>query len=267
MSRHGIVPRIKRRKIQEAISSGKRVDGRELKDLREISVKIGILDKAEGSAEVRLGDTWVMAGVKISIGAPFEDTPDKGVLICNAEFVPIASPLFEPGPPNESSIELARVVDRGLRSAEVFDFSKLSLISGEKVYIIYLDLYILNHGGNLIDASAIAAIAALRNTIKPVYEVNEGKIVLTDKKEPLDVRKVTVAVTIVKIGDGLLVDPTADEEEVMDTRLTLSIDEESNICAVQKSGSEGLTKNEIKEALELALERAGEISSKIAETG
>jgi len=266
LSRFGIVPRIKLRKIQEAVSSGKRVDGRGLKDLREISIKTGVLDKAEGSAEVHLGDTWVMVGIKIGVGSPFEDTPDEGVLICNAEFVPLASPLFEPGPPRENSIELARVVDRGLRSAEVFDFSKLGLIPGGKVYMIFVDLYILNHGGNLIDASAIAAISALRNTMMPVYEVKDDKIVQTDKKKPLEVRKTPVAVTVVKIGDGLLVDPTADEEEVMDTRLTFTIDEDGNICAVQKSGSQGLTSDEIKAALELALEKASEINGKITGT-
>jgi exosome complex component RRP42 len=68
---------------------------------------------AEGSAEVRLGKTLAIAGVKTSIGTPFADTPDMGVMIVNAEFLPIASPTFEPGPPDENAIELARVIDRG----------------------------------------------------------------------------------------------------------------------------------------------------------
>jgi len=261
--RHGIVPRLKRKKIQEAVTSGKRMDGRELDDYREIVVKLGVIEKAEGSAEVFLGDTRVMVGVKIKCGAPFEDTPDEGVIICNAEFVPIASPNFEPGPPREESIELARVVDRGLRSAEVVDFSKLAIIPGKHVYVINVDIYILNHAGNLIDASAIAALAALRETMKPIYKVKDGEILLTDKKEPLKAEKMPVAVTMVKIGDSIILDPSADEEEVMDARLTMTVDEDGNICTIQKSGSYGLTLEEIEKALNIAVEKAPGIRSKI----
>lgn len=263
--RYGIVPRLKRKKIQEAIASGKRMDGRGPEDYREITVVSNVLEKAEGSAEVHLGSTRVMVGVKIKCGEPFEDTPDEGVLICSAEFVPIASPAFEPGPPGENSIELARVVDRGLRSTEFVDFSKLAIIPGKHVYVINVDIYILNHEGNLIDASALASLAALRNTMKPVYDVKDGEVFLTNKKEPLKVEKKPVAVTIVKIGDSLVLDPSVDEEEVMDARMTVTIDEDGNICAIQKSGSQGLTLEEIGKAINIAVEKAPEIRGKITE--
>jgi exosome complex component RRP42 len=77
-SRHGIVSRLKRKKIKEVIAAGKRMDGRGLEDYREIAVKMGVLEKAEGSAEVHLGDTRVLVGVKVGIGTPFEDTPTRG---------------------------------------------------------------------------------------------------------------------------------------------------------------------------------------------
>jgi exosome complex component RRP42 len=261
--RFGIVPRLKRKKIEESIAAGKRMDGRELVDYREIVVKSDVIEKAEGSAEVLLGDTRVMVGVKIKYGEPFEDTPDEGVLICNAEFVPIASPNFEPGPPGEDSIELARVVDRGLRSSEVFDFSKLAIIPGKQVYVINVDIYVLNYAGNLIDASAIAALAALRKTRKPIFKINDGEILLTDKKEPLKAEKMPVAITMVKIGESIILDPSADEEEVMDARLTVTVDEDGNICTIQKSGSNGLTLEEIGKAINIAVEKAPEIRSKI----
>ncbi len=257
-ARGGIVSRLKRKKIGEVVASGKRMDGRGLLDYREISVKTGVLEKSEGSAEVRIGDTWVLAGVKVGIGTPFEDTPDKGVLMCNAEFTPVAHPTFEPGPPDEESIELARVVDRGLRSAEILDFGKLCLIPGKQVYLVHVDLYVLNYDGNLIDTSALAAIAALKTAKRPVHSVKEGEIELTKKTESLKVRREPVAVTMVKIGESLIVDPTADEEEVMDLRLTITLDEDGNICTIQKSGSVGLARDEINKAVALASEKAAE---------
>ena len=263
-SRYSVTSRLKYKKIHDAVATGKRMDGRGLEDYREIAIRAKLLEKAEGSAEVSLGTSRVLVGVKISEGTPFEDTPGEGVLICNAEFVPIASPAFEPGPPDESSIELARIVDRGLRSSGVVDFSKLDIIPGKSVHMINVDIYILNHAGNLIDASAIAALAALRGAMKPVYEVKDGDVVNTGKKVPLEVRRNPVAVTMVKIGDSLVVDPTADEEEVAGTRITVSVDDDGNICTIQKSGSEGLSLDEIKKALNIAKVKAPEIRAKIA---
>jgi len=263
-SRGGIVSRLKRKKIQEVVAAGKRMDGRGLEDYREFVVKTGVMEKSEGSAEVRLGKTWVVAGVKVGVGTPFEDTPEMGVLMCNAEFTPVAHPTFEPGPPDEESIELARVVDRGLRSAEVLDFNKLTLVSGKLVYLVHVDLYVLNYDGNLIDASALAAIAALKTAVKPVHNVKEGEIKATGKKEPLEVLKEPVAVTMVKIGDSLIVDPSADEEEVMDLRLTITLEKDGSICTIQKSGSEGLTMEDIQKAVKIASEKAAENRKLIA---
>lgn len=265
-SRYGIVSRLKRKKIKEVIAAGKRMDGRGLEEYREIIVKTGVLEKTEGSAEVYLGNTRVLVGVKVGIGTPFEDTPDKGVLMCNAEFTPVASPAFEPGPPDEQSIELARVVDRGLRSAEILDFSKLCLIPGKEVYLVHVDIYVLNYDGNLIDASALAAITALNAAKRSVYKVVEGEIVLTKRKQALKVRRTPVAVTMVKIGESIIVDPSADEEEVMDTRLTVTVDEDGNVCTIQKSGSDGFTLEEIKKGIKIALERAVENREKMSGT-
>jgi exosome complex component RRP42 len=170
----------------------------------------------------------------------------------------VAHPTFEPGPPREESIELARIVDRGLRSAEILDLKKLSLIAGKQVYIVFVDIYVLNYGGNLIDCAALAAIAALKKAKMPVYTVTDDGIKLTKKTIALKIRKEPVAVTMVKIGDSFLVDPTADEEEVMDARLTVTLDEDGNVCTIQKTGSEGLTTGEIKHALQLATAKAAE---------
>ncbi|MCD6088971.1 exosome complex protein Rrp42, partial [Candidatus Bathyarchaeota archaeon] len=158
------ISRIRQKQIAQLLSSGKRLDGRGLLDYRPIQIETGIIEKAEGSARVRIGKTEVVAGVKIEIGEPFPDRPDEGVLTTNAEFVPLASPEFEAGPPTEDSVELARVVDRGIRESKAIDLKKLCIIPGKKVFIVFIDIYVLNHDGNLIDASALAALAALTNT-------------------------------------------------------------------------------------------------------
>ena len=65
--------------IRKLLKQGKRIDGRGLFEYREVTVTAGFVPKAEGSADVHIGDSRVMCGVKYDIGRPYSDNPDKGV--------------------------------------------------------------------------------------------------------------------------------------------------------------------------------------------
>jgi len=251
--------KVRQKRIAELIARGKRLDGRELNDYRGIQVESGLIERAEGSARVRLGKTEVLVGVKIEAGEPFPDTPNEGVLTVNAELVPLASPTFEPGPPDENSVELARVVDRGIRESKAIVLEELCVEPGKKVFVVFVDVYVLNHDGNLIDASALAALAALMNTKMFNYEVKEGEIKIKSGYKPLPTRNYPIAVTFAKIADKLIVDPWLDEEQVMDTRLTLAVEKDGKICAMQKGGYGYFTAQQILEASKIAQQKAAEL--------
>jgi exosome complex component RRP42 len=254
---------LRQKKIAELVAKDERIDGRGLKDYREIEVEEGIIEIAEGSARVWLGETEVMVGIKIELGKPYPDTPDKGVLAVNAELVPLASPTFEPGPPDQTAIELARVVDRGIRESKAIDFEKLCVQPGKKVFVVFVDVYVLNHDGNLIDASALAAINALLNTKMFKYEVDDGEVNIKPGYTPLEVEKRPIAITMAKINDKLIVDPRLEEERAMDTRLTITIDDDNNICAIQKGGSGYFSPQEVLDAAEIARKKVKEIRKKL----
>ncbi len=256
-----IVSRLKRKKIQEVVEAGKRIDGRGLLEYREISIKPNILEKSEGSAEIKLGKTHVIVGVKAGLGTPYDDRPDNGVLITNAEYTPIAHSTWEPGPPPYGAIELARVVDRGLRSAEILDMKKLGLVTGKKAYLIFVDLYVLNWDGNLIDACGIAALAALNTTKIPGYKASKNEVKPTGRMRKLKMKSSPIPITTYKIDKHLILDATADEEEVADGRLTVTLDEKGNVVSLQKAGPVGFTIDEIKESINIASENAEEIRS------
>ena len=260
MTSSPIVVRVKKKRIVELLASGKRVDERGLTEYRKIQLESGVIERAEGSARVRLGKTEVVVGVKIATGKPFTDVPDKGVLTVNAELVPLASPSFEPGPPGEKAVELARVVDRGIRESKAIDLEKLCVEPGKLVFVIFIDVYVLNHDGNLIDASAMAALAALINTKMFKYTVEDGKIVKKPGYTPLPIINYPIAVTFAKIGDKLILDTDLDEEQVMDARLTMTMDKDEKICAIQKGGGSGyFTTEEISEATKIALKKTEEL--------
>jgi exosome complex component RRP42 len=246
-----IISEIERNYVLSIVSKGKRVDSRGFEDIRGAKIETGVIKKAEGSALVTMGDTKVMVGVKVDIGAPFPDTPDRGVLTVNVEFTAGASPLFEPGPPDEEAIELARVVDRGIRESESVDLEKLCLIPGKKAWVIFVDVYVLDHSGNLFDASELGAMASLLTTKIPKAVVEEEEVKLETEKEPLPMKNSSVSVTFAKVGNQILVDPTVEEESVMECRLTLATDQERHIVAAQKGGAGTFTPQEILKAVEI----------------
>jgi len=255
-----IVVNVKKKRITDILANGKRTDGRGLTEYREIQIESGVIERAEGSARVRLGKTEILVGVKVGTGTPFADVPDKGVLTVNAELVPLASPDFEPGPPGEKAVELARVVDRGIRESKAIDLEKLCLESGKLVFVVFVDVYVLNHDGNLIDASTMAALAALLNTKMFKYTVKEGAIVKKPGYNPLPIVNYPVSVTFAQIGNKLILDTGLDEEQVMDARLTMTMDKDGNICAMQKGGGSGyFTKEEIFDAAKIALKKTAEL--------
>lgn len=254
-----IVARVKQKRIAQLVSSGKRLDGRGLTDYREVQLEVGVIERAEGSARVRLGKTEVLVGTKIEVGKPFPDVPNEGVLTVNAELVPLASPTFEPGPPKENAIELARVVDRGIRESKAITLEELCVVPGKKVFIVFVDVYVLNHDGNLIDASAMAALAALLNTKMFKYEVKEGEIKVKPGYTQLRMRNYPIATTFAKINDTLLVDPWLEEEEIQDARLTITLDKDGKICAVQKGCCGYFTIEQILEAAKIAREKSEEL--------
>lgn len=244
--------------IMNLASKGERVGKRKMDEYRNIIVEKDAIEKAEGSARVRIGETDVIVGVKMNVGTPYSDRPDEGVMIVGAELSPIASPMFETGPPNENSIELARVVDRGIRESGAIDTKKLCIEKGEKVWMINVDIHIMNHTGNLIDAAALAAITALNNTRIPEFKdgvVNWEK--KTSKKLPMNFTPITI--TQAKIGESIIVDPDLEEEDSMNMRISVAVKDDDNVCAIQKGGKGVLTTDDIDKVINMAVKKSKEL--------
>jgi len=253
-----VVAEVKKDYIASLLEKGKRADDRGFDDYRPIVVEKGVSNRAEGSSLVKIGKTQVLVGVKLAIGEPFPDMPNSGVLTTNAELIPLASPSFEKGPPDEDTIEIARVVDRGIRESQCIDLDKLCLIPGEKVWIIFVDIHVLDYDGNLFDASALGAITALLDSYMP--KVEEDKIIYGEKtSEKLPIVHKPVETTFAKINKSTVLDPSLDEELVMDARLTVATDENGIICAMQKGGSGTFTQEEILDIIKRGASKGNEL--------
>ncbi len=241
--------------IHSLLEKGVRQDGRKLLDYRkDVSVEYGISPKsAEGSARVKIGETEVVAGVKLGVGEPYPDQQDSGSIMVGAELSPIAGDRFETGPPSIESIEISRVVDRGIRESGAFDFKKLCVKKGELVWQVFVDLYPINDAGNLRDACSLAALAALKDAKFPELDKATGTVDYKKKtKTGMPLTDDPIEVTVVKINEDFLVDPTVEEEEYLDSRLTVAFLKDGTICAMQKGGQGALSTEDINKMVDIA---------------
>ncbi|HVQ00013.1 MAG TPA: exosome complex protein Rrp42 [Candidatus Thermoplasmatota archaeon] len=293
-----ITPAIKKDYITKLAEQGKRVDGRTFDQYRPIEIETDVVKQAEGSARVKIGNTQLVVGIKMGVGEPFPDTPDCGVLSTAAEFVPLASPDFESGPPREDAIELARVVDRGVRESEVVDIKKLVMTPGEKVWLVFIDIHILDYDGNLFDAASLGALAALMTTkipivrllgpgggleksdleawynttkIQDIYDLytmpgfdeliagNNKEMLHKVKPVPLPMTEPPISCTAIKINDYVMFDASLDEETIADVRLTVATDHKGDLRAMQKGLSGSFSREEIQKVINGALVNGQEI--------
>ncbi len=249
--------------VKELVLQGKRLDLRSFTEYRQpIEIETEISWTAEGSARVKIGPTEVMAGVKLSLEKPYNDTPDEGGIMINAELIPLSSPEYEPGPPGIKAVELARVTDRGIREAKAIDLKALCIEPGEKAWFVTVDIISINDAGNLFDAANLATLAALKTARFPVVDADTGAIDYkqkTAKKLPLT--KEPISVTVYKINGQLIIDPTTEEEKSYEARLTVSADKKGTISALQKGGEGTLTLEEIGKIIDLAIDKAKELQA------
>ena len=243
-----IIPEIKKEFINKLADEGTREDGRNLAEIRTLNFDTGVIGTANGSARLSLGKTDIMVGVKLQIGTPYPDKPDQGVLMTGCELKPMAHPTFDGGAPSVEAVEIARVVDRGIRESGMMDMHAFCITPGEKVWMVYLDIQVLNYDGNLFDAATMAGVLALHNTIVPAAANALGE------NYPLPVTLWPLTATFVKINNHLMIDPTFTEEHAADARLTISIDDNGDIRAMQKGLKGALTYDEVIRALDIAQE-------------
>lgn len=261
-----VISTIEKNHIKKNLKNGVRIDERGLWEFRDITIKTDVVAAAEGSSDVSLGNTRIITGLKYDIGTPFPDLPDEGVCTVMAELLPLASPLFERGPPDEQSIELARVVDRGIRHADCIQTKNLCIKEKEAVYILFLDMYVINYAGNLIDCGGIGALTALVSAQLPKgrwnEETEEAEWTGTYFKTEDLVNELPLAITFGKLDDIVFVDPSLPEELVADGTVTFSCTE-GNITSIQKSGAATFTFEEIRELGKKAMDISKDLREKL----
>ncbi len=254
MANLSIIDKLKKSKILDLLQEGKRIDGRALDESRPLVIDTGVIPHANGSARARLGDTEIVSGIKIQPDRPFPDMGDKGIFICTAEILPLAHPSAETGPPTPDVIELARVVDRGIRESGMIDLSQMVLEKDKSVIGLFTDNVVTDHDGNLFDACSYASVAAIITSTVPKWEIKDDQpTLIEDQESPTPITTIPVSVTMGRIGEFIIVDPNLDEWECLDARITITTNSDGNIVALQKGGSDGFSFEQLVKCSELSI--------------
>ncbi|KAI5318370.1 hypothetical protein L3X38_038078 [Prunus dulcis] len=251
-----------------------RPDGRSLAEARETSSAFGAVASADGSALVKIGSTRMLAAIKMEVMTPSKESPDEGCIAIDFHMPPICSPTVRPGRPAEAAPVVSKQLSDTISSCGMINLKELSLISGKAAWMAYLDIYCLDADGALFDAALLSAVAAFSHLQIPVVSMNDdGKVVVLSGdhggKEPVNKgkRKLTLSsipfsLTCLLHKNYILADPTAEEESVMETLVTVVLDSSGQLVSLYKPGGPVLAyTSAIQDCVALTRQRARELQT------
>ena len=202
------------------------------------------------------------------IPPPHADRPNDGAIGFSVDLSPMSAMGFEYVQPSSTlagqsgsmgqaqddgqkllSNRILRIMERTLLNGGAIDAEALCVQSGKWVWRLHVDVTVLDHGGNLVDACVLSAVAALRHFRKPEVEVEEngGPTVLhSDEREPtpLPLHHTPLTATFALYADptgasttvSAFIDPSHREELVMDGTTTFSFNKYGEMCSLDFPG-------------------------------
>ncbi|KAK4297594.1 hypothetical protein Pmani_030000 [Petrolisthes manimaculis] len=251
--------------LTDMVECGLRHDRRGFLEARDTTISFG---REYGSCSVILGETRVLAQVTCEVVEPRASRPSEGKLSIAVHLSPMAAPHLEPGGGGGGAEvdALQQVLERNIKESRCLDLESLCIRAEESVWQLRVDITVLNHDGNLCDASNMAAVAALRHFHRPDVLVEEdGRVTVlshaTSPPVPTFMRKVPVCVSYALVCPQedkclVLMDPTHVEERVMTGKLVAGLNPHGDITSLVFPGRVALKKEQIMKCLEHAFRRA-----------
>lgn len=217
--------------ILHGVEEDMRCDGRSRSAYRPIEIETGLITHANGSCRIHLANTDILVAVKAEVDIPHIDQPDEGKISFFVDCSANATPEFEGRGGEELAMEFASTLENAYRSRQAFDLKALSILSGQRCWKINVDVLILECGGNLYDAISLAVKGALFNARLPKVTaavMDGGAVDLALSEDPFDVVRLKVEsapllITICKIGDHFIVDPSSEEEVCSSASLVVGL--------------------------------------------
>lgn len=271
------------RYFERHLSESIRPDARPLGRARDTTLALGAVASAHGSALAKIGSTTMLAAIKMEVMTPSTESPDEGSIAIDFHMPPICSPIVRPGRPAEAAPVISKQLSDTISSSGMINLKELSLVSGKAAWMAYLDIYCLDADGALFDAALLSAVAAFSHLQIPIVSLNDdGKIELISEEddgaklevEPVnkEKRKLTLSsipfsLTCILHKNYILADPTAEEESIMETSVTVVLDSSSRLVSFYKPGGPVLAHTSaVQDCVALTRQRVKELQDILDET-
>ncbi|XP_033110029.1 exosome complex component RRP42-like [Anneissia japonica] len=235
--------------IIHGIQDDLRCDGRECETYRLIELECGLVSNCSGSAKLKLSNTDILVGIKAEMGTPKTYLPDKGYMEFFVDCSATASPKFDGRGGEDLASEIATTMSRMYGSAETLNLEDLCILPGECCWVLYVDVVVLECGGNLFDAVSLCIKAALADARIPKVTVqmdDEGNQEMDVSDDPHDCYRfkpemMPLLVTVNKVNQKHIIDATIEEEACSLACIMISVmPKTGKITSIVKKGSGSL---------------------------
>uniref|UniRef100_A0A023F8P6 Ribosomal RNA-processing protein 42 n=1 Tax=Triatoma infestans TaxID=30076 RepID=A0A023F8P6_TRIIF len=227
--------------IVHGIEQDIRNDGRTRLQYRPIEIETGIIPHAMGSARVCTGNTDIIVCVKGSTCKPSDNKPEDSNLEFCIDFSAIASPNFEGRWGDQISEDYTAVLNKLYSSTKL---ESLCIKPGILCWKLSVDIEVLSFEGNIYDTISFGVKAALANTHLPkisTTDEDKGEEEFQVSDDPSDTwtpdaSTVPCFVTLWKIGEHIVVDPTLNEEQCSSFACVIAFTEDGKIWSTVSVG-------------------------------
>ena len=213
----------------------KRADNRKFDEPRKMEAKVGVIDRADGSAMFKIGDTIAVAAVygPKELYPRFLQNSEKGVLKCIYDMLSFSVPERKRPGPNRRSVEISLVTEKALLpSLDLKNYANT-------VINVFIEIIQANAG------TRCAGICA-------------ASLALADAGLPM--KGLVSAISVGKVGDKVVVDLNKEEEDYeggsTDIPIAMLLPDEK-ITLLQLDGN--IKKEEFLKALEYGKKTCSEI--------
>ncbi len=208
------------------ITDGKRIDGRKPEEMRNVEIKLDVISRSDGSAEVAFGKTRVLASVygPRALFPKYLQEHETGILRCRYSMAPFSVDERKSPAPDRRSIELSKVIRLALEPAIFLeDFPKT-------VVDVYLEV---------IEADGSTRVTG----------INASSLALALAGIPM--RDLVCACSVGKINDTLILDLNGREDNYSEVDMAFAMmPGKGKITLLQMDGL--VTKEELKKLIEIA---------------
>ncbi|RKP03675.1 hypothetical protein CXG81DRAFT_9194 [Caulochytrium protostelioides] len=272
----------------EGIAASLRIDGRDPLDARTVELETGVILQASGSCRARVHrGSQVLVGAKVAIetldGASLGAGTSTGLgaalgqgggrivcqVVCDPSVAATGGGRCGAGsgrPVDDLTGECGQRLSELLNSAASgIDLASLVVIPHRVGWTVYVDVLVLDLGGNLFDVVLLATKGALCNLRMP-----RATVLSVDGKQDYDISSheterlrgaeaIPLAVTCYRVGRRFVIDPTLEEEDCSDLSLAIAVNAAGQVCYMSKSGNGASHGSLIKTMMAFATRRVPEL--------